>query len=147
MVQLQFEGQRIPIPDDIAVSDDAIKRALAPLIPEIASATLHRSDTEVDGVTTITLTKQAGTKNGHAYDHILAHLNQAPQHVNPIFTLHGKLCRQTDTTHYAEEFFFLHHSITPVLEQGEQELQDIRNIHARLARTPGAAATRRPLGF
>ena len=64
MITLLVEGQEIELPEEIAVSDDAIRKAIAPLFPQSANATIQRT-TDGQGRTTIKLTKQAGTKGGY----------------------------------------------------------------------------------
>lgn len=144
MVTIQLEGQVIPLPPEIAINDDAIRRALAPMFPDIATATLTRTDGE-HGTTRITIAKQAGSKNGYA--HILETLDKAPQHVNPILPLYQQLYDHPERNASPEAFFALHKTIDTVIEQGEREIANVRTILARLAHTPGHAATRRPLGF
>ena len=144
MVIIQIEGQQIELPPDIAINDDAIRRALAPMFPAVANATLTRTDGD-NGTTRITINKQAGSKNSYA--HILHTLDQAPQHVNPIFSLHQQLCQHPDRIDSPETFFALHTNIDTVVEQGEHEITDTRAILSRLANTPGHPATRRPLAF
>lgn len=55
-----IEGQKIPIPPEIANEDGAIALALTPYYPEAAEAELERD--EKDGVITITVTPKAKSK-------------------------------------------------------------------------------------
>ena len=55
-----IEGQKIPIPLEIADNDAAIAQALAPYYPQAAEAELER--TEKDGVVTVTVTPKAKPK-------------------------------------------------------------------------------------
>ena len=43
MVTLQLEGQEIQLPPEIAISDDAVRKAIAPLFPQAAHATIQQS--------------------------------------------------------------------------------------------------------
>lgn len=143
MVKLQIEGRTIDLPPDIAVNDDAIRRAIAPIFPAVANATFTRHDGE-NGITVIKISKHAGTK-GHS-ESIIQALNQAPRYVNPIFTLYQQLC-QSSAPSTAEEFFTLLPTINPTIERGEEEQRDIHDLMERLAHTPGRPATRRPIAF
>ena len=50
------DGQDIPLPADVAASDDLIRKALAPFYPDVVNAEIRRDD---KGVTVI---KRAGPK-------------------------------------------------------------------------------------
>ena len=50
------EGQTIELPDEIAASDELIRKALAPFYPDVANAEIQRGD---KGITVI---KRAGPK-------------------------------------------------------------------------------------
>ncbi len=54
------EGQDVPLPADIAASDDLIRKALSPFYPDVANAEVRR-DTQ-DGALVITVVKRAGPK-------------------------------------------------------------------------------------
>jgi hypothetical protein len=58
-----IEGQTIPVPEEIGVTDEMIKRALTPYYPEVANAMMTR--VAIDDTTTITVVKRAGTKGSH----------------------------------------------------------------------------------
>ncbi len=58
---VSIEGQSIPVPAEMGSSDDLIKSALTPFFPGIATGKIHRGEA-IDGVVTITIIKQAGTK-------------------------------------------------------------------------------------
>ncbi|MDK2741895.1 MAG: hypothetical protein NDI90_03195 [Nitrospira sp. BO4] len=142
MIKIQIEGQTLELPPNIAVSDDAIRRAIAPVFPQVANASFIRTS-GTDGTTIIKVTKQAGTKG---YAAMLAHLTKSPNYVNPVFTLYQRLFHNT-TTASPEEFFSLQRQLEPAIREGESEIRDTKHILDRLAETPGHASTRAPLGF
>lgn len=144
MVKIQIEGQTLDLPPEIAVNDDAIRRAFAPVFPQVANATLSRTDGP-DGVTLIKVTKQAGTKG--TYGRILDHLKDSPSHVNPIFPLYQRLYQQNSPLASAEEFFSIQGQLDPAIQDGEAEMRETHTILERLAHAPGHASRRTPVGF
>jgi hypothetical protein len=145
MITLHVEGQSLELPPDIAVSDDAIRRVIAPLFPQAANATIQRV-TDGNGVTTIKLTKQAGTKGTYAT--ILDRLTRSALHVNPAFTLYQQLHAASDPRRYKpEEILTLQRRVKRAITQGEEEFQATHDIIQRLRAAPGHASTVPPLGF
>jgi hypothetical protein len=63
--KIKIEGQEIDMPEEIAGDDASLKSALAPYFPGAANAKFMRSE-EKDGVITVTVVKQAGTKGAKA---------------------------------------------------------------------------------
>lgn len=59
--EILIEGQTIPMPEEIAGDDSALKSALSPYFPGAANAKFMRSEPK-DDVITVTVVKQAGTK-------------------------------------------------------------------------------------
>lgn len=145
MITLHVEGQTLELPPDIAVSDDAIRRVIAPLYPQAANATIQRV-TDGNGITSIKLTKQAGTKG--TYDAILNRLKRSRPHVNPAFTLYQQLHAASASTRYKpEEILTLQRHIKQAITHGEQELKATHDILQRLHAAPGHASTVPPIGF
>lgn len=144
MVKIQIEGQILELPPDIAVNDDAIRRAIAPVFPQVANATFSRTGGP-DGVTLIKITKQAGTKG--TYEHVLKQLKESPSHVNPIFPLYQRLYQDTTPLASPEEFFSIQGQLDQALHAGEAEVHDTTTILKRLASAPGHASRRTPVGF
>lgn len=144
MVKIQIEGQILELPADVAVNDEAIRRAIAPVFPQIANATLSRV-TGPDGVTVIKVTKQAGTKG--SYEQALKQLKECPRHVNPIFPLYQRLYQDTSPLASPEEFFSIQGQLDRALHAGEAEVRDTTSILTRLASAPGYASRRTPVGF
>lgn len=144
MIKIQIEGQLLDLPPAIAVNDDAIRRAMAPVFPQIANATLSRTDGP-DGITIIKVTKQAGTKG--SYTRILDHLKDSPAHVNPIFPLHQRLYRSNTPFTAPEEFFSIQGQLDQAIHTGEAELRDTHTMLTRLVNAPGHASRLTPVGF
>lgn len=57
---LIVEGQKIPLTDEVAATDETIRAALVPFYPEVATADIKRE--VVNEVTLIKMVKKAGTK-------------------------------------------------------------------------------------
>ncbi len=81
---VKIEGQSIPLPEEIAATDDGVKRALATYYPDIANALITRS-AEKDGQVEITVIKRAGTKG------VLPALIDAPAGRNPAIEMYEKI--------------------------------------------------------
>ncbi len=145
MVSISIEGQTLELPPDIAVSDDAIRRAMAPIFPQIATATLSRTTNPADGSTVIKATKQAGTKG--QYETILAKLKNSPQHINPIFPLYQRLYGNNGPFENAETFFLIQNDIEKALRNGEAEHQAIESIRQRLLDAPSHPSSTIPVAF
>ncbi len=62
-LDIHLEGQAIELPDNIAASDDLIRRALAPFYPAVVNAQIKRE--QKDGAAVITVIKRA-EPNGQA---------------------------------------------------------------------------------
>ena len=145
MVTLQLEGQEIQLPPEIAISDDAVRKAITPLFPQAAHATIQRT-TDANGMTTIKLTKQAGTKgNCHV---TLRHLIESPRHVNPALTLYQAYQAESQPTHTTVESILLaQQKLRLAIEQGEKEYKETATIKERLKNSPGSPSRLLPPGF
>lgn len=144
MIQIKIEGQTLELPPEIAVSDDAIRRAIAPVFPQVANAFFTRTE-DSEGHTVIKVTKQAGTKG--SLQTVLAHLKDCPRHVNPVFPLYQRLHDDERTIPNAEEFFSILGQLDSAIENGTAEIRDTGRILHRLIAAPGHAGTYPPLGF
>ncbi len=93
---LSGDGISITIDDEIARSDDLLKRALAPHYPDLANAQITRE--EKDGRLKVTLSKRAGPKGNSAGSEgsmspdagkgsVIQLLDSAPECLNPVFSL------------------------------------------------------------
>ncbi len=144
MIKLCIEGQTLDLPPEIAVSDDAIRRAMAPVFPQIATAYFTRT-TDTDGVTTIKVTKRANDKG--ALDNVLDKLRKAPRHVNPIFPLYQRLYLNPQRFPSAEDFFTIQRNLRGTIDKGQAEITFVRNLRIALEQAPGTASRRIPMGF
>jgi hypothetical protein len=144
VIKISIEGQTLELPPEIAVSDDAIRRAMAPVFPQIATAYLTRT-TDASGTTVIKVTKRANDKG--ALDAVLHHLKEAPRHVNPIFPLYERLYLSTGRLPSAEDFFTIQRQLRKAIEDGEAEINDVSIIRARLRETAGTPSRSIPVGF
>jgi hypothetical protein len=61
MAIVKLEGQEVPIPDELAATDEQLRASLAPFYPEMASGEIKR-ETRADGQVVISVVKRAGTK-------------------------------------------------------------------------------------
>jgi len=78
-----IEGQNIPVPEEIATSDEKVRQALTPFFPDAANAMITR--VEKDGQVTINVIKKAGSKGAIDY------LASCPGGRNPAVALYQEL--------------------------------------------------------
>lgn len=71
--KITIEGQTLDLPAEIAATDEGLKAALQPFFPGAANAKFLR--TEKDGVVTVNVVKQAGTKGARRTDTITIKLS------------------------------------------------------------------------
>ncbi len=143
MVTLQIEGQSLELPENIAVNDDAVRRAIAPLFPQIASARFERV-TDKEGRTVLKVTKEAGVK-GLTPETLVNTLKRCPRHINPALVLSRKL--QQTTADHIEDILTLERQLESAILTGEHELQVTNAIFTRLLHAPAVPSTTTPIGF
>ena len=135
-----IEGQRIPLPVEIAARDDLIRRALAPFYPDAANAQLSRA--EQDGVLTITVVKRAGSKGN-----LLDHLQNCPGGKNPIIALYEGIRGLDLAALDAYAQVELAHRVEQALADGEAQAEAVRRAMHRLATAVPQCAPGVPVGF
>jgi len=121
---VSIESQSIPMQEEIAGDDAKLKAALAPFFPGAANSKIMRSE-PVDGVITVTVVKQAGTKGSGAGTKgtILTHLVNAPAGENPVVELLRKMEADSESLLKLDpEQLLLHDAeIRKALEAGRME--------------------------
>jgi hypothetical protein len=168
---LSGDGQIIEVPDDIARSDQLLKRALAPHYPDLANAKIERE--EKNGLLKVTLSKQAGPKGSTAVveptnppntdrqkNVIVLALDEAPTSLNPALALAWKLApldalpltlgserNQGVGGISLEERLNLQKVIKRAIEKGEAEALKITKTIEMLNAAPAVPALQVPLGF
>jgi hypothetical protein len=147
MVTLVIEGQSLELPETVAINDDALRKAIAPLFPQVATARFERV-TNPEGQTVIKILKEAGTKGlgSTTSEDIVAALKQCPRHINPALELHQRLTRIDPNLSY-EQTFALQHELDQAITAGERELELTNAILTQLHNTPATAAVTLPIGF
>lgn len=138
---LLIEGQRVQLPDEITDDDDKIRRVLAPIFPGASTAQLNRS--VKDGVTEITVVKQAGPKGQCA----LQKLKDAPASVNPIIALYQNLQRTDLAEQSAEDLLNLDERIRKTLKKGNEQAEQMAETKKRLNEAAPSPAQNVPTGF
>ena len=127
---IKIEGQEIDMPEEIAGDDASLKSALAPYFPGAANAKFMRSE-EKDGVITVTVVKQAGTKGSSDESHMVAlAVDDHTQSTLPNF----KKVDITGRLRFSRGG--IAKAITQILESGGEESTHFKNIldqlHIRL---------------
>ena len=59
---ISIEGQSIEVPEEVGISDDAVRLAMAPYYPGVSNSLISRSSNDENDVVTITIVKKAGSK-------------------------------------------------------------------------------------
>lgn len=144
MVSLVIEGQTLDIPESIAINDDALRKAIAPLFPQVASARFERV-TDPEGRTVIKVTKEAGTK-GLTAEAIADALTHCPRHLNPAISLAQDLQQALNRAPF-EDVLAMERTLDTAIQQGEHELQVTHAILTRLQHAPAVPASTTPIGF
>ncbi|HEX2909883.1 MAG TPA: hypothetical protein VH186_03675 [Chloroflexia bacterium] len=155
---LSGDGMNIEIEDEIARSDEMLKRALAPHYPDLANAFITRE--EKDGFLKVTISKRAGPKG---YDQesekgqpglIVTVLEEAPEYLNPALALAWQLTRlepfgdgENGTGLSLEERLALQKVISDVTLEGEAEAALIEKTVGFLKTAPAIPANCVPKGF
>lgn len=158
LVKFSGDGQQIPIPDDVASTDQRLKEALAPFYPEMANAIIRR-ETDSQGQLVITMTKQAGTKgSGQAQaegkeeiNPVLDYLGQARQEINPAMRVAWKLQMLQTTGEFGlEDLIEAQPKIEAALHQSEQDearLHQVRQSLEAMSADPASCLAHIPFGF
>jgi len=147
MVTLLIEGQSLELPETIAINDDALRKAIAPLFPQVATARFERVSNS-EGQTVIKIVKEAGTKglSSTSSEDIVAALKQCPRHLNPAIALHQRLSR-VDTELSDEDTLVLEQQLDEAITAGEHELERTNAILTQLRNTPATTSSTPPIGF
>lgn len=149
-----IEGQTLEMPEEIAGDDGKLKSALSPYFPGAANAKFMRSP-EKEGVITVTVIKQAGTKGFIAYrklptdaeletlfqkddtpeDQVLRRLIEATEDMNPVVKLNQVLEGKTLNQMGVESLFKLDSEINATVEEGNKEDDVLNTSLSLLTRT------------
>ncbi len=142
MIQVSIDGQNFPLPDEIGGKDDLLRAALAPFVPWIINAQIQRKEEGEN--TLVTVIKRADTKG--AAESVLEELVAAPQQMNPAIELWTRLQQEVklDNPGAMVEWQPV---IAQAIEDGEQEIAEVRNAMQYLAECAPVPSVRIPLGF
>lgn len=136
---VKIEGQEIPLPEEIAKSDEGVKRALAPYYPEAANALITRVENE--GVTSITVVKRAGTKGAIG----VLHLVECVGGQNPAIALALEIGAMQNLD--ALGLLELDARIEAAIQDGEAQAEQVKGARERLEKTAPSPAPGLIVGF
>lgn len=152
--KISIEGQTLDMPEEIAGDDGKLKSALSPYFPGAANAKFMRSEPK-DGVITVTVVKQAGTKGvdietGKVYlpdgnwsliddpmapfrtqepeDQVLRKLIDAPEGMNPVVELDRELEGKLLNQMSVEKLLELDAQIDQVTSEGRKERDNLDSM-------------------
>ncbi|HEX2913720.1 MAG TPA: hypothetical protein VH186_23145 [Chloroflexia bacterium] len=157
---LSGDGMTIEIEDEIARSDDLLKRALSPHYPDLANAFISRE--EKDGLLKVTVSKRAGPKGSYQADKVTSAnpvvlaLEEAPDYLNPALALAWQLYFQNSSSSPAgegeggltlEKQLALQGEISDAILEGEAEASHLQIAIDLLKTAPHEPSHRLPKGF
>ena len=152
MLHVQETDQKFPIPAEIGVDDNSIKRALAGVVPYIDSAKLERS--EENSIVTIKVTKSHAPKGagdpGSLFTPLIESLIEAKEDGrNPVIGLFLEVEKMKRRIHKLEphEILELDRKISVTLEAGEDLRQRFKQTLTYLSNNPALHAKAVPVGF
>ena len=136
------EGQTIPVPAEIGIDEQKLRRALSSIIPGIAEAKI--TATVKDDLTTFTIIKTAGTKGVVSpLDTLIA----CEGGLNPAVAYYQTIGQLDLTALSAEAATRMDAEIEQALTQGKKHHEQIEKSLNRLAASRPVAAPRVILGF
>jgi hypothetical protein len=155
---LSGDGLTIEIEDEIARSDDLLKRALSPHYPDLANALISREEKE--GILKVTVSRRAGPKGSlqtgkvESPNPVVLALEEAPDYLNPALALAWQLYFQATSGNNPdvkglplEEQLALQAVITEAILKGEVEASEVQKTVDRLRTAPNVPSRRLPEGF
>ena len=152
MLHVQETDQKFPLPAEVGVDDNSIKRALAGVVPYIDSAKLERS--EENNVVTIKVTKSHAPKGagdpGSLFSPLIESLiNTKNDGRNPVIALFLEVETMKRELHKLEphQILELDQKIANTLEKGEEVQHNFRQAVTYLANSPALPAKVVPIGF
>ena len=140
---VQHEGQKIPVPADIAADETKLRRALSTIVPGIAEAQI--TSAEKDGVTTFTVIKTAGTKG--AVSSPLDHLIGCKGGLNPVIAYYQALAGIDLTGVSPADTVVMDQEIEKALEKGQSQVDKMLKATKRLCASTPQPSPFRILGF
>lgn len=150
-IHVEETDQTFPIPADIGVSDDLIKRALAGVVPYIDTAKLTRE--EKDGVTTINVIKSHAPKGagdpGSSFLVIQCLAKVRRDGANPVAALYRQLVQDGVRLEHLrpDQHLALSAKIDQTLEAGEEVHREVQAALRYLTGSLPVEAKTVPVGF
>jgi hypothetical protein len=150
-IHVEETDQTFPIPADIGVSDDLIKRALAGVVPYIDTAQLTRE--EKDGVTTIHVIKSHAPKGagdpGSSFLVVQSLAKARGDGANPVAALYRQLVQDGVRLENLrpDQYLALSAKIDQTLEAGEEVHREVQAVLRYLTASLPVEAKTVPVGF
>lgn len=151
--EVSIEGQKIPLPAELASDDKKILDALVPFFPGITNGKIMRGE-PIDGLVTITIIKQAGTKGASRSSDgtvggALQKLRKAKSEKNPVVALMEQMEDRSVKLHdlAPTELIKMDRAIEKALEEGEKEANWIKDIERALRSATPMSSPVVPEGF
>lgn len=150
-IHVEETDQTFPIPADIGVNDDLIKRALAGVVPYIDTARLTRE--EKDGVTTINVIKSHAPKGagdpGSSFLVVQSLAKVRRDGANPVAALYRQLVQDGVRLEHLrpDQHLALSAKIDQTLEAGEEVHREVQAALRYLTASLPVEAKTVPVGF
>lgn len=137
---VEIEGQTWPIPMELVVNDDTIRRSFVQLIPWASNAKIEREEKEDTLI--VKFIKQLGTK-GYGWQELI----DAPAGRNSAVEMYLKLRGEDNTKISPEELLELEKPINDAITKGEEEQKKLMAAIGRLRKAEAVPAPFTPLGM
>ncbi len=141
-VTIEIDGQKFPLPEDVAADDTLLRAALGPFVPWMANAQIDRANK--DGAMVVSVIKRADWKGNTAA--VLSALIAAPEEKNPALVLLAELQEKCDLNDPGV-LLALEPSINESIAAGEKDITQVREALERLVGCAAVPASRIALGF
>ena len=139
---INIEGQRIPVDAAIGANDDLVRKTLAPIYPQVSTASITRT---AEGETTvIQVIKKAGTKGASP---AVAYLNECKGGQNPAVALLQEIQRSQDQPASLAVLIALDQKIEAAVKEGLEQANRMSAAGKRLKAARPQPAPGIPWGF
>jgi hypothetical protein len=143
---VKIEGQEITLPEEVAKTDEGVKRALQAYYPGVDNAVITR---KTDGErVTIDVVKKAGTKGADAAVDSFLSLADLPESRNPAIALAEELTKLSNAGGLNPVVLALRQQdIDDAIRAGEADGELMNRIEKRLNQSIAQPAPLLPMGF
>ena len=143
MAEINIEGQKIVMDDEIARDDELLRAALAPSWPDAKTATFTRTGGTDGKPLVVRVSKKAGTKGA-----LIERLFDAPDEENPAIVMSRRIAELHSSGQLNQaQIETLMPEIAAAADQGERDIDATGVVVRSLRRALVISGNDVPLGF